>query len=196
LVEDIHDKIKSLTYNPVIVDDNFSPISIGYNIDDDKNKTCFYDEKLYGFIDSCLESIYKKHFKYSVKHVISDLWATKATFGTSSSFHQHAYSVFSGVLYLQDSNTSTTFMFEDNLAKTWEHFTNCNIQKITHVSKSIKGKCLIWPSKLLHRLDTHKEKETRYTVAFNSFWDGTLYDKASGVLNIETKKAGFFNNVK
>lgn len=189
IIDLVIEQAKNLDYKPVNAE---MPGYLGYNIDNEKNITCYYNKMLYDFLDSCLEPIYKKHFKYSTKHVINDLWITKTQFGASFSLHKHTYSVFSGVLYLENSNTGTIFSFPDNFSQLWEHFTLCNVQQQTYESKSEKGKLLIWPSHILHKTSPHKEKKVRYSVAFNSFWDGKLYDKPSGFLELSTVPAQEF----
>lgn len=186
LVDSVLEQVIKLDYKPINLD---VPSLLGYNVDDQQNKTSFYDKRLYDFFDSCLEPIYKKHFTYSTTHVINDLWATKTKFGGSFTPHIHSYSVFSGLLYLQNSKTGTIFSFPDRLASLWGHFAVCNEQQVTYVSESIKGKLLIWPSCINHRTAPHKEKESRYSIAFNSFWNGRLYDEPSGFLEVATVPA-------
>lgn len=195
LIDKIYNEVQNINYQPVLGDNKNIPVNIGYVMDSENNRTCFYNKELYDFLDTCVEPIYKKHFKHATKHVINELWVTKSAFGAASNFHYHAGSVFSGLLYLQDCKTPTTFMFDDPFSKLWEHFTVCNHQTITYNSESKKGKLLVWPSSLNHKINVHKEKETRYSIAFNTFWNGVLCNDFTGALKISTTPAQNLENI-
>lgn len=162
---------------------------MGYNLDQDKNLIPFCDKELYDFLDSCLEPIYKKHFKFGPKHKIVDLWSTKASFGALSEYHLHVNSVFSGLFYLSDSKTSTSFLFEDRLVNYWDHIIKVEPQKLEYESSSVKGKVVIWPSMLKHKINVHREKEIRYSIAFNSFWDGCISSVPTAGLELDSISA-------
>lgn len=189
LVEKILKKVNDVAYTETTSgsDNNHNP-QVGYVIGNDNQKSCFYDELLYNFLDSCLEPIYKKHFTQATSHKICDLWMVKSTFGSgAAAFHYHVNSIFSGVFYLHDSKTSTLFKFDDPLTQNLKKIVNCTNEFLYHKIQPEQGKVVIWPSSIPHKIEIHREKQTRYTVAFNSFWDGEISNSASTALHINTK---------
>lgn len=191
IVETVYSEIKDLTYEEVFYSNDYQqPSYTGYVVKEG-NKSLYFNKELYNFLDECLHPIYQKHFKYATNQTIVDLWPTKTIFGRQSRFHRHAHSVFSGLLYLHDCNSSTIFKFDDQIEKIWGHFlyVNPDNPNLLYESKAIKGKVIIWPSVIDHKIGMHKEKHTRYTIAFNSFWNGRLNSSETGFLDIKTTPA-------
>lgn len=189
LTDRIRKRVKTeIKFDTVTVNDDRSPAQSGYVYDNDAF-TCFYDEELYSWLYDCLNPIYKTHFLFGTNCKIVDLWVTKASFLTRSEYHTHTWSVFSGLFYLQDSKTYTSFRFDDRLDQQWAHFTWVKPQQIEYRSESVKGKLVIWPSMVRHAISMHKEKTDRYTVAFNSFWDSSISQQQSGLLHMKTTQA-------
>lgn len=171
LVDEVLDEIKHLTFF------NSTPRSnsalLGYNVNQNLFKS-YYNCNLYTWIDECLQSVAKIHFKnFSLK--VCDLWATKTMFGCSSDFHEHSLSFFSGLYYLDDSNTDTLFQLPDMF---YERHINLlgdnNLVKTGHRFSVTpkKGKMIIWPSYIMHSISTHKETSPRYSIAYNTFING------------------------
>lgn len=190
IVDRVHEDVKNVTFEEIFYPDKKIPSYSGYVIKDE-NKSCYYDKELYDFLEECINPIYKKHFTYATNQKIVNLWPTKSIFGTQSKYHHHSHSIFSGLLYLHDSKTSTIFRFEDQIEKTWKHFVFVNPcqSELTYESKAIKGKVIIWPSPIQHKIDIHREKTPRFTIAFNSFWDGRMNSSITGFLDIDTTPA-------
>lgn len=191
ITEQVYKEIQNATYEDVFyATDKHSPTFAGH-IDVEGKKTCYFNKELYDFLDTCLSPIYKKHFTNATNHVITDVWPTKSIFGRQSTFHSHGHSIFSGLVYLHDSKTSTLFRFEDQLEKVWKHFVTMNSlnSELIYESKAIKGKVIIWPSILEHKINLHKEKQPRFTIAFNSFWNGRLSNSTTGFLDLNTTSA-------
>lgn len=189
LADKILEKVKNeINFDYIGVEDSRSPTQYGY-VNNENSFTCFYDEELYSWLYDCLNPIYKTHFLQGNKCKIVDLWVTKASFLTTSEYHTHLFSIFSGLFYLHDSKTYTSFKFEDRVQEQWSKFTRVIPQQIEYKSECKKGKLVIWPSMLHHKISMHKEKTDRYTIAFNSFWDSTVYDGPSGLLHLNTTQA-------
>lgn len=148
--------------------------------------TSFYHEELYNFLNACIKQVGEKNFNnFSLK--IVDLWTTKSKFGQSSQSHSHVMSIFSGLLYLTDCDRSETeFTINSRLYDNWKFFIHENFinnKELSYKVKPKKGKLIIWPSDIKHRITPHATRDDRYTIAFNTFLEGKS-PKASARLNI------------
>lgn len=147
--------------------------SIGY-IQKNDSAISFYNHELYQWIDTCLNLVSKKHL-ITFKLKIVDMWVVKSQFGEIANLHSHSLSMFSGLLYLNSCPRSeTVFYYPDKFYNNWKFFLHDNV-KNNEIEKKIspeKGKCIIWPSDLLHRALPHSQRYTRYAIAFNTFIEG------------------------
>lgn len=191
IIDTVYTEIQNVVYEEVFyANDREMPSYSGHTVKDGM-KSCYYNKELYDILDRYLNQIYKKHFKFAIEQQIVNLWPTKTVFGRHAWYHSHAHSIFSGLVYLHDSKTSTLFKFEDQIEKIWKHFVyvnSCN-SELVYESKAVKGKVIIWPSVIDHKIDIHREKTPRFTVAFNSFWNGRLNSSTTGFLDINTTPA-------
>lgn len=136
----------------------------------------FFHEELFEQLQSCVDKVCELHFQ-NVKLSICDAWITKTTFGKNSTLHYHPYSIFSGLLYFSDHEKSeTVFVPKDPLYENLKDLFSDNVvkneNKILYNPK--KAKLLIWPSDMPHYTNSHNEKNTRYTLAFNTWFTGEL----------------------
>lgn len=159
--------------------------SIAYS-KNENGYTSFYHKELYKFLDQCLNEVSHKNFKdFSLK--IIDLWVMKTKFGQSSQSHNHKMSMFSGLLYLTDCTKSETeFTMNTRLWDNWNFFLHdmfINNNELNFKVQPKKGKLIIWPSDIKHRIMPHTMKEDRYTIAFNTFIEGKS-TKSSARINI------------
>lgn len=148
--------------------------------------TSFYHKELYNFLNQSLDEVSTKNFNnFSLK--IVDLWTVKAHFGEGSQKHNHSMSMFSGLLYLTDCDKSETeFTMNNRLWDNWNFFMHENFLNSNELSLKIqpkKGKLLIWPSDIKHRIIPHTMKQDRYTIAFNTFIEGKSL-KSSARINV------------
>jgi uncharacterized protein (TIGR02466 family) len=147
--------------------------TIGYT---QKNGTfvSFYNEELYKWLNTCLDTLSQKHLN-TFKLKIVDMWVVKSKFGEIANLHSHSLSMFSGLLYLNSCPRSeTVFYYPDKFFNNWRFFLHDNV-KNNEIERKIspeRGKCIIWPSDLLHRALPHSQKYTRYAIAFNTFIEG------------------------
>lgn len=152
---------------------NTATTKIGY-IGENYKFQSFYHENLYKVLQECSSMVAKQHFKdFDLK--ICDLWSTKSSFGHYANSHSHQYSMFSGLLYLTDTTRSqTVFSIPDMFYETWSHFMGAGMiqQNFEYKVSSEKGKLIMWPGLIKHKISTHTDKETRYTIAFNTMLDG------------------------
>lgn len=141
-----------------------------------KFPTCIYHKELFAEIQKCIDQIGEKHFK-DTRFSICDSWLTRSHFGQKSGEHHHAYSIFSGLLYMTDQERSETkFLLSDPFYKQYESLFNGTVkdQSYTYDIKPEKGKLIIWDSSIKHKIGTVSEKNTRYTLAFNTWPTGII----------------------
>ena len=147
--------------------------------------TSFYHKELFNELEKCIDQVAKKHFK-DQKLVICDSWLTRSKFGQSGFPHWHAWSVFSGLLYMTDQEKShTIFSLDDPFFEKYKNpFGTDSVNKIPYdfSIKPVKGKLIIWDSSLLHRIGPVTEKNTRYTLAFNTWMTGNISTLSTGTL--------------
>jgi hypothetical protein len=185
LVSDVLNFVKGIDYAPIgspidgmsnIAPDRMTVSHMGYDNTEGKYKS-FYHKELYNYLQNCLDQVATKHFSH-LNLKMCDLWPTKTTFGQKSNSHSHMYSIFSGLLYLTDTtNSKTIFTIPDMFYEHWSHFMGEGIIKQDQEIKisAEKGKLIIWPSMIRHKISVHTEKDTRHTVAFNSMINGASH---------------------
>jgi len=147
--------------------------------------TSFYHKELFNELEKCIDQVAKKHFK-DQKLAICDSWLTQSKFGQQGEAHWHSWSVFSGLLYLTDQEKSNTiFSLEDPFYEKYKHpFGDRALNNIPYnfSVKPVKGRLIIWDSSLIHRIGPIPEKNTRYTLAFNTWMTGNISTLSTGTL--------------
>ncbi len=188
LAEDILAKLNNLSYISTSPINSTSQSQAGYALNEFGNTQLFYDKEMYKWFYDCLDIVAKNHLK-TFKLNICDLWVTKTTFTQASEFHSHPLSVFSGLFYLQDCKDShTTFLIADSFHQKWNAFLGDEHIKLHNSffrSKSERGKLIIWPSEIGHKIDRHTDKFVRHTIAFNTMFSGQSF--------MPTKRINFFD---
>lgn len=202
-VNEILEFVKNIQYSPIgipmdvqqTISSGVTPsTNIGY-ISENNRFRSFYHEGLYTYLQNCVDQVRDKHFEtFDLK--ISDLWSTRTKFGMKAGSHKHELSVFSGLLYLTDTTKSQTiFTLPDMFYETWSHFISSDMIKQDQEVKitAEKGKLIIWPSMIKHRIHAHNETNTRYTIAFNTMLNGaTVLPTARLKLNVERPDKDFY----
>lgn len=141
---------------------------------------------LLNWFDSCVKSVGSLYFD-NKKFSICDIWLTRTNFGQYSGFHYHPYSIFSGLFYIDNHNTETEFFYESNFFEKFKLFGAIkNENKIS--IKPNKGKLLIFPSYLYHKISISKSKDTRHTLAFNTFFDDIVSSRLTENLKLQVIK--------
>jgi hypothetical protein len=147
------------------------------------DKTPFYQPDLFNWIQECVDKVSEKHFN-NLKLSIVDSWLTKNQFGDRPVFHSHKYSIVSGLLYFSTfKNSKTLFKSTDP----WRNHlpimpSNENEFSVTPE----KGKLIIWRSDILHTIQPHSDiKNTRYTLAFNTFFDDAVSTNDTAQLKLK-----------
>lgn len=139
------------------------------------------------------ESIWNvaEHFVYEVldvkkehKFKFTTSWVNRVRKGEYLDPHTHPNSLLSGVYYLDVADTSAPITFRKNIQHlnlfsdairpnfNENNFNQFNTDKVTVYP--VSGDILMFPSHLLHSVDTSDDVNDRYSLAFNVFCDGFL----------------------
>lgn len=155
-----------------------------------------YNSKIQDWFADCINKVSQEYFNLSddAKLTINDIWITKTNFLEYSSAHNHAWSIFSGLLYLDNSEAETIFYVEDEVVKRYVSLFGLVSKKTQTNIYSVKpelGKLVIWPSYIQHKIAPSKQKNSRYTIAFNTFFDGKVSNVDTQRLSIKTSPPDF-----
>ena len=163
---------------------------------DKEREVSYYHPTLFNWFDDCISKVVADSIPNTAL-TINETWLNKFKFGQHHSTpHYHRLSVYSGLLYLTTHSGSsfTNFFPQNDAVKIMNNYLNFGnnfesnkIPKDTFLSEPLAGKLLIFPSNLMHSISTHTDiKNLRYTLAFNTFWEGTVGHTTS-TLNIKVK---------
>lgn len=145
----------------------------------------FYDAELYEWLNSCIgEAKDKLNIPKDVNLEITSCWSNKAKKLQMHHEHRHPNSFMSGILYLSDGSVSggktefTTYHPWWNNGFDWVFFKGETGEKKTIRQQYVpkKGKLLLFPSWVDHKVTAVTDKSTRYTIAFNTFFSGFIAD--------------------
>ena len=157
--------------------------------DENGNIISFYDKEMFDHIQLCLDQVSSLYLNFNVG--ICDSWVTRTKFGQIGSWHSHSHSIFSGLVYLTDHDECyTEFQIQDPLFSKITPWLSVDTVKNNNYIikyKPQRGKMLIWPSTLFHRISMSRDKKTRYTFSFKSWVTGEVYKKLTGRLNVDIK---------
>lgn len=137
---------------------------------------CIYHEELFIEIQKCVDMVAEKHFT-NTKFAICDSWLTRSSFGQRCEQHCHAYSIFSGLLYMTDQEKAETiFSLPDPFYSRLETLFRPSMKQQPYMFtvKPVKGKLIIWDSSIEHKIGRMAEKNKRYTLAFNTWPTGLI----------------------
>ena len=140
------------------------------------------DPKYKIFYDWVIECLGQVHFDlriYSERLDLTQCWSNRTLKGQSLHPHTHPNSFISGIYYLNSCSTPTQFAFESIWYNKWKDIPISLVGQqsklMTYVDvDSNAGDLVIFPSSILHRVDTHNTDEERYTISFNCFPSGQI----------------------
>lgn len=111
---------------------------------------------------------------------ITTSWLTKTTQGGFSRDHAHYNSFLSGVYYFDgDSNESDGELIIQSPQKATSFFIS-NPEELTLLNSNewrftpVKGRLIIFPSYLVHRIGVHNSDKPRHSLAFNTYPVGDI----------------------
>ena len=142
------------------------------------------DSEMQFFVHELLKVDKNKH---KLRRVIS--WANKQDYNNYVHSHFHANSQFSGVYYLSVPKESGNIVFEQPgsgwTTQEWEfnvtEWDNLNTKQKQF--ESYDGRLLLFPSHLRHFVHKSNSRESRYSIAFNYFVDGS-YGNGTNYLTV------------
>jgi uncharacterized protein (TIGR02466 family) len=140
------------------------------------------------FVLSCVNKCFKEIYdpKENIKLKITQSWANFASNGEFQVQHAHPNSFpFSGVLYVDADSAVDSICFHKNEALIPQFHINSN-QLNTYTAHRCQlpvrtGNLFIFPSNLTHSvpLVTRENNQTRISIAFNTFFSGTIGDEVA-----------------
>ena len=123
---------------------------------------------------------------------ITTSWVNRYDKGHSTHQHHHSNSIISGVYYLSDCDDTAPIHFHraPGYVNLWPNTVNLpikqhnalNIDVITVIPKA--GELIMWPSHLAHSVPPNQSDTPRYTIAFNTFFKGTLDPQGGSELTV------------
>lgn len=141
-------------------------------------------------IEIISKNIFSQIYHYKdVTPYVSDIWSTCLKSGEQGQIHYHSNSYLSGVWYPFDDNYSEICFYSPNneknslnLVANVEDFNQLNCT--SYVFHPKKDNLIFFPSYLSHQVLVNKNKNPRYSLAFNIFVKGNLYAHTSRITNL------------
>jgi len=115
--------------------------------------------------------------KHESELYVTQSWINYMKQGEHHHPHAHPNSIVSGVFYLNadDKNDSIKFTHPKGYQQIKPEIDKYNIWNSDTWWFPVKtGQLIMFPSSLVHRVDTKKNKDTRISLAFNTFYKGIL----------------------
>jgi uncharacterized protein (TIGR02466 family) len=126
------------------------------------------------FCIECVDHYYNELLSHNSKLKIIASWANKTEFGEYHRHHKHPNSVISGVYYFDNTTHAPITLHNPNLNINPYHDTvsrpgplNLGGMDIAMADNSL----LLFPSYVWHEVKRSKSKNTRYSIAFNTFFE-------------------------
>lgn len=117
--------------------------------------------------------------KDDIKFSITQSWLNYSKENQSHHQHYHDNSIVSGIYYIQGENTPTIFYIDNErkfpLAFEYKEITDQNTE--TYMINNTPGILVLFPSYLHHAVAQNLNKETRITLSFNTWVEGTIGSK-------------------
>ena len=157
-----------------------------------KNKRLNKDPKyseIHSWVRECFNKVKDEMNFRCDKIEITLSWGNVASQNQWQWTHSHPNSFMSAILYLTDSNASTIFKMHNFWTGSNNNLDSSNASNIVqllpegddihniHKQSSVSGDLIIFPSSLIHRVDTHiMQGNNRYSMSFNSYPCGIVGD--------------------
>lgn len=182
LNEKIFNDIIKLPYTPE-VDPNLGSVYEDY-----------YNEDLFDWFNICVNKVSKELYLDSLSFPIVDCWVNKYTAINRLKKHNHSNSVICGLYYVTGHDSGQTIFQHPNPwtyssegPKFYLSIDKNSSQPLEGRITPQQGTLILFPGNLYHYMNTYKDtKNTRYTIAFNTFPSGELSNRKSMRLAIKT----------
>tara|TARA_Y100001951_G_scaffold85653_1_gene75681 strand:- start:81 stop:716 length:636 start_codon:yes stop_codon:yes gene_type:complete len=126
--------------------------------------------KIKEFILESLDKYTDLIMKTKQKASITQAWMQRNPYGSFTHEHTHANSLISGVFYFRNEDHAAITFTKDTVARirpSIHTYTRLNSESFTF--KPLSGDVILFPSGLRHSVPVNTKKESRYSLAFNSF---------------------------
>ncbi len=129
-------------------------------------------KKLVDMLYACQKTIYEQE-RYESEPVLGNMWANINPPGGMNRAHQHPNSLWSGVYYIKAPKNSGHLKIDDPRAsaamlrpRQKEGKKPLRLLRETHY-EPIAGRCIMFPSWLMHCVDPNNSNDIRISVSFN-----------------------------
>lgn len=153
----------------------------------------FYNEKLFNWFEKCLAEVCESiNLPKTLNLEITECWVNKTSKLSKHQFHFHPNCIMGAVYYLTSSNNdgATRWYNKHSLYNNWGSIFSTTNNGINPHDQFIiypsAGKLVIFPAYLGHEVDLCKNNATRYTISFNTFFNGVISDETAQKLEIKT----------
>ena len=129
-------------------------------------------KKLVDMLYACQKTIYEQEY-YESEPVLGNMWANINPPGGMNRAHQHPNSLWSGVYYIKAPKNSGHLKIDDprssaamSRPRQKEGEKPARLYRETHY-EPIAGRCIMFPSWLMHCVDPNESNDIRISVSFN-----------------------------
>ena len=129
-------------------------------------------KKLVDMLYACQKTIYEQEY-YESEPVLGNMWANINPPGGMNRAHQHPNSLWSGVYYIKAPKNSGHLKIDDPRSSAAMCRPNqkdvkkpARLFRETHY-EPIAGRCIMFPSWLMHCVDPNNSNDIRISVSFN-----------------------------
>ena len=134
-------------------------------------------KKLVDMLYACQKTIYDQEY-YKSEPVLGNMWANINPPGGMNRAHQHPNSLWSGVYYIKAPKNCGDLKIDDPRSSAAMCRPNqkdgekpIRLLRETHY-KPIAGRCIMFPSWLMHCVDPNESNDIRISVSFNFLQKG------------------------
>ena len=134
-------------------------------------------KKLVDMLYACQKTIYEQEY-YESEPFLGNMWANINPPGGMNRAHQHPNSLWSGVYYIKAPKNSGYLKIDDPRSpaamirpKQKEGKKPPRLYRETHYAP-IAGRCIMFPSWLMHCVDPNESNDIRISVSFNFLQKG------------------------
>lgn len=126
------------------------------------------------FCQQCVDDYHNNLCKYTSKLKIVSSWLNKNLPNQSHHMHKHQNAILTGVFYLDNINETPITFYNPILQSTGfyeepSEYNDYNCYSRAHTFS--KNTCIVFPSYLFHSVVKNNTEFTRYTIAFNTFYE-------------------------
>lgn len=181
LQEKILKNVKTLNFLP---EENQS----GYSHHD------YFHEELFDFFEDAIFKVQKIYYKENLNFPIVDCWVNKYSMLNNLHKHQHGNSIICGIYYVTSHENCGGTVFE--MANPWtmsSSFSNsCRLRmdkKPSPLTGEIlpkAGNLVLFPPSMVHFMNTIKNTDVKYSIAFNTFVSGIIDDSHTAKLSLNS----------